>query len=144
MPMGIKFGRIGTYNEEQGHVKILICYISTTTMSMATKPGRVVKYNEQLPSITTPFDHVVLQVLLPQSLWPLKLVVSYYKELPRIKSHNPLNRWSHDRLNTLYLYHHKASGHWQGSCLLGEASTPKVTEPFPTNTGGWNNVVSTL
>ena len=35
----------------QGHVKNYICYISTTTMTMATKPGRMVPYNEKLPSI---------------------------------------------------------------------------------------------
>ena len=48
----------------------------------------------------------------------LSKVGSYNKELPCIKSHNPLNTWSHEVIwNTLYLYYYKASGFytWQSS-----------------------------
>ena len=39
--------------------------ISTTAMPMATKPGRVVTYNKELPSIKSrPFYHVVMLMIL--------------------------------------------------------------------------------
>ena len=56
MPMAIKLGRVGIYNEEflskvtrsfdhvalQGHVNYFSCYVTTTTRSMATKYSKVV------------------------------------------------------------------------------------------------------
>ena len=40
--------------------------------------------------------------------------------------------WSHDRLNTLYLYYRKVYDNkiWQGDELLEEVSTHKVEQSF--------------
>ena len=58
-------------------------------------------------------------------LMPTKLgrVAIYNKELLSIKSQGPLIRWSfrsHEQLNLLYFYYHKAYGHqtWESGDLL--------------------------
>ena len=75
-------------------------------MTMTTKLDRGVTYYEE-PSSIKSLDHVVSKGHVTNKIccictttrpMAIKLgkVVSYYKELPRIKSHNPLNTWSHE------------------------------------------------
>ena len=111
---------------------------------MTTKSGRVVAYNEELPSIKSQ-DHLFMgfctvtwQIkyisLLPQGLWPLNLVITITGF--HAKSYTTLWTLGHtrilDKLNTLYLFYYKDSGHWmgQGGDLLWEASTNKITQLF--------------
>ena len=46
----------------------------------------------------------------------LDKVVTYYKKLQPIKSHNLLKTWSRDKLKTVYLHYHSTYGYkiWQG------------------------------
>ena len=72
-------------------------------------------------------------------LMPTKLgrVAIYNKELLSIRSQGPLIRWSfrsHEQLNLLYFYYHKAYGHqtWESGDLLWETFTHKFTNPVNT------------
>ena len=90
-----------------GHMRSCDKYISVIYFhycnALVTKPGRVVPYNKELPSLKSQdpliiwFWKVTCQInrLLPTTTWSMAIklgkVVSYSKELPHIKSHNPLN-----------------------------------------------------
>ena len=56
MLLDTKLRRVGIYDEELPFINshnslITLCYISTTTMTMANKLGRVVLYNDEPNSI---------------------------------------------------------------------------------------------
>ena len=71
---------------------------------MATKPGRMVTYHEELLPIavlnllvtkfcevTWQTEHISTAILLMTT--KLGKLVTYYEEVPPIKSHNPLIMW---------------------------------------------------
>ena len=77
-------------------------------MPIATKPDRVVTYNEELPSIklqdpglpglARPLDKLNTLYVYYHKTFAIKLgkVVSCYKGLSCLKSNDPLKTWSHE------------------------------------------------
>ena len=104
MFIATELGRVEVYNEElpfksQGSSitwsckvrKNYICYISATTHSMATKPGKKVTYCDLLPTIKShyPLNTWLLEVTIKHSR-----VVTYNEQFPSIKSEDPSFMWS--------------------------------------------------
>ena len=105
----------------QDHVKNR-CYISTTTLPMTTKPGRVVTYNEELPSIKLQDPLTTWSCIVARLRYKLNTLFLHYHNdyglrnvagwLNTMRSFFPSHKISSSRglarsrnkLNTLYLY----------------------------------------
>ena len=116
------------------HVTNLHHYISTTTMFVATKLGRVGIYNEEVPfinshnplircsrKVTWNITYVIF--LLQQFLWPPNLagLLHSMRSFPpqsQTTCYHGLARW-YDKLNVLYLRYHNYYGYqtWQIGCI---------------------------